>query len=425
MNVLVFGVSHRTAPLGILERAAVNADDGPRLLDELLGHESVAEVLVLSTCNRVEVYAVVESLSAGLAHISAVLARHAGVDLTEHGFVRCSDSAVEHLFHVAAGLDSVAVGEAQIQGQLRSAYATANAVGTMGRHLHQLVQRALHVGRRAQAETGIDAAGVSLVSVALADASALLRGVAGRRALVVGAGGLAALAVAQLADRGVADIAVANRTPTKADRLAATAAAKGIPARALGLDAVADELATTDLVIASTGARDNVLTAAAVAGAGAPLVVCDLAMPRDVDPSVRRLPGVTLIDLESLAGRLRQAEAGRGLETARELVAEEVRRYVGEQRRAEITPMVAALRRHATEVVDAELLRLGARLPELPDDVRGELSLTVHRVVSKLLHTPTVRIKQLAAGPTGGMYAEMLGELFALDAPTTTVLVSP
>jgi glutamyl-tRNA reductase len=424
MNLLVVGVSHRTAPMGVLERAAVNADDAPELLDELLGAEDVAEVLVLSTCNRVEVYAAVDSLHGGLADVSAVLTRHAGLDLTEHRFVHCSDSAVEHLFLVAAGLDSVAVGEAQIQGQLRSAYATASAAGAVGSRLHPLVQRALHVGRRTQAETGIDAAGVSLVSEALADATAALQGVAGRRALVVGAGGLAALAVSQLGNRGVAEIAVANRTSAKADRLAAAAAARGIHARAVELDAVPDELASADVVIACTGARDVVVTAAAVAAAGRPLVVCDLAMPRDVDPSVRDLPGVTLIDLDSLAGRLRQAEVGHDLETARALVAEEVRRYLSEQRLAEITPLVAALRRHATEVIDAELLRLGTRLPELPEDIRGELSHTMHRVVGKLLHTPTVRIKQLAEGPAGADCAELLRELFALDAPLPTVLVA-
>ena len=290
MDLLVFGVSHRTAPMDVLERAAVDAEDAPALLDELLGSESVAEALLLSTCNRVEVYAVVESFSGGLGDISAVLTRHAGMDLTDHRFVHCSDPAVEHLFSVAAGLDSVAVGEAPIQGQLRTAYATASALGTVGGRLHQLVQRALRVGRRTQAETGIDAANVSLVSEALTDAAAALPGLEGRRVLVVGAGGLAALTVAELCGRGVAELAVANRTPVKADRLAGAAAAKGVPARAVALDAVPGELSSADLVVACTGARDTVLTAEAVATAGAPLVICDLAMPRDVDPSVRHLP---------------------------------------------------------------------------------------------------------------------------------------
>jgi glutamyl-tRNA reductase len=411
--------------MDVLERAAVNADDAPALLQELLGRENIAEVLVLSTCNRAEVYAVVECFHGGLADVSAVLSAHAGMDLTDHRFVHYSGSAVEHLFSVAAGLDSMAVGEAQILGQLRAAYANARALGTVGSRLHEFVQRALYVGKRAQAETGIDAAGVSLVSEALGVAATALPGLEGRRALVLGAGGLAALAVSQLGDRKVAEIAVANRTLAKADRLARAAAAKGIPARAVGLDAIPDELASADIVIACTGARDVVVTAAAVAAAAKPLVICDLALPRDVDPSVRQLPGVTLVDLESLAERLRQAPAGNSLETARALVAEEVRRYLTDQRLAEITPTVAALRRHVTEVVDAELLRLDARLPALPEDIRGELSFTLHRVVGKLLHTPTVRITRLAEGSTAGSYAEMLRELFALEAPPPALPVWP
>jgi glutamyl-tRNA reductase len=409
MSLLAVGVSHRTAPMRVLERAAVNADDVPKLLDELLEHENIAEVLLLSTCNRVEVYAIVESFHGGLADVSAVLARHAGVDLTEHLLVHYSGSAVEHLFLVAAGLDSLAVGEAQILGQLRTAYATASALGTVGGLLHELVQQALHVGKRAHAETGIDAAGASIVSEALADAAAALGGLEGRRALVVGAGSLAGLAVTQLRARRVAEIVVANRTPATAARLAAAVAREGITARAVGLDAVAAELTSADIVITCTGARDVVLTESMVARAPGRLVICDLALPRDVEPTVRGLPGVTLVDLESLAGRRQQ----------------EVRRYLAVQRSAEVMPTVAALRRRVAEVVDAELLRLTARLPELPDEVHGEFAHTMHRVVGKLLHTPTVRIKQFAEGPAGETYAEVLRELFGLDPRAPAVLSSP
>jgi glutamyl-tRNA reductase len=425
MSLLAVGVSHRTAPMRVLERAAVNADDVPKLLDELLEHENIAEVLLLSTCNRVEVYAIVESFHGGLADVSAVLARHAGVDLTEHLLVHYSGSAVEHLFLVAAGLDSLAVGEAQILGQLRTAYATASALGTVGGLLHELVQQALHVGKRAHAETGIDAAGASIVSEALADAAAALGGLEGRRALVVGAGSLAGLAVTQLRARRVAEIVVANRTPATAARLAAAVAREGITARAVGLDAVAAELTSADIVITCTGARDVVLTESMVARAPGRLVICDLALPRDVEPTVRGLPGVTLVDLESLAGRRQQVEAGDGIEMARALVAQEVRRYLAVQRSAEVMPTVAALRRRVAEVVDAELLRLTARLPELPDEVHGEFAHTMHRVVGKLLHTPTVRIKQFAEGPAGETYAEVLRELFGLDPRAPAVLSSP
>jgi glutamyl-tRNA reductase len=417
MNLLAVGLSHRTAPLAVLERAAVGADDLPKLLDELSGCENVAEVLLLSTCNRVEVYAVVDSFHDGLADVSAVLARHGGWhvdDLAGHLVVHHADSAAEHLFLVAAGMDSMVLGEAQVLGQLRAAYARACELGTAGGVLHELVQRALRVGKRAHAEAGIDAAGASVVSEALADAARALGGLAGRRALIVGAGSLAALTAAELRRSGVAEIVVANRTSDTATRLAGTVAAAGTPAHAVGIEAIPAELTAADIVITCTGSLDTVMTTAMVAGASRPLVICDLALPRDVEPAVRTLPGVTLVTLEDLADRLSQAEAGTSIEAARTLVADEVLHYLAAQRSAAVTPIVTALRRGAAEVVDAELLRLDTRLPGLTDEVRGELSHTVHRVVDKLLHTPTVRLKQLAVGPAGGDYATALRELFAL-----------
>jgi glutamyl-tRNA reductase len=418
MSLLAVGFSHRTAPLAVLERAAVGADDLPKLLDELLGCENVAEALLLSTCNRVEVYAVVESFHGGLADVSAVLARHGGWDvddLARHVFVHHEASAVEHLFLVAAGMDSMVVGEAQILGQLRAAYATAADVGTAGRVLHELAQQALRVGKRAHAEAGIDAAGASVVSEALADGDRALGGLAGRRALIVGAGSLAALTAAELRRAGVAEIVVANRTRDTATRLAGTVVAAGTPARAVGVDAIPAELMVADIVITCTGSLDTVLTASTVAAASRPLVICDLALPRDVEHAVRTLPGITVVDLEGLAERLRQTEAGTSAEAARTLVTGEVHRYLAAQRSAEVTPTVTALRRHASEVVDAELLRLGTRLPGLPAEVRAELSRSVHRVVDTLLHTPTVRVKQFGEGPAGSGYAAALRELFALD----------
>jgi glutamyl-tRNA reductase len=428
MSLLAVGLSHRTAPMAILERAAVGGDDLPKLLDELLNRDSVAEALLLSTCNRIEIYAVVDSFHGGLADVSAVLARHAGQDvdaLADHLFVHYAGSAVEHLFLVAAGLDSVVVGEAQILGQLRAAYATASELGSVGGVLHELTQQALRVGKRVHTRTGIDSAAPSVVSEALADAAVALGGLQGRRALIVGAGSLAALAAAQLRRRGVAELSIANRTVAAAERLAETVAAEGTPARAVGFDAMAAELAAADIVITCTGALEAVLTASMVAAVPGPLVICDLALPRDVEPAARSLPGITLIDLEGLADRLRGMESGASVEAARTLVAEELRRYLAARRSAEVTPTVKALRRRAASVVDAELLRLDARLPALPDNLRAEVSRTVHRAVDKLLHTPTVRVKQLAEGPAGSAYAEALCELFALDPHAPAALAAP
>ncbi|OZM80386.1 glutamyl-tRNA reductase [Pseudonocardia sp. MH-G8] len=427
MSVLVVGISHRSAPVQVLERAAVGDTEVPKLLDELLHAPHVSEAVLLSTCNRIEVYSVVDAFHGGLADVSAVLARHAGMplaELTEHVYVHYAGSAVQHLFAVSSGLDSMVVGEAQILGQLRTAYSTADAAGTVGRVLHELAQQALRVGKRVHASTGIDTAGASVVSEALADATAALGGdLAGRRAVIVGAGAMGALAAAHLRRAGAAEIVVLNRSVDRAERLAENTSAQGTPARGGGLDALDRELATADLLVACTGAVGTVVelesVAAAVAGrAGRPLAVCDLGLPRDVDPGVAALPGVSVIDLVALQRRLADDERGSAVAAAQALVADEAQAYLAAQRSAEVTPTVTALRRRASEVIDAELLRLDSRLPEIDTRVREEFGRSVRRVVDKLLHTPTVQVKRLAEGPDGDSYAAALRALFELDPQT-------
>jgi len=427
VTVLVVGLSHRSAPVQVLERAAVGAVEVPKLLDELLRGTHVSEAVLLSTCNRIEVYAVVDAFHGGLADVSAVLARHSGMplaELTEHVYVHYAGSAVQHMFAVAAGLDSMVVGEAQILGQLRTAYATADTAGTVGRVLHELAQHALRVGKRVHTSTGIDTAGASVVSEALADAAAALGGdLAGRRAVVVGAGAMGALAAAHLRRAGVAEIAVLNRSLDRAERLAENTRAQGTPARAAGLEALAHELAEADLMVACTGAVGTVVELGAVAEgvvgrAGRPLAVCDLGLPRDVDPGVAELPGVSVIDLVALQRRLSAGDRGAAVASAQELVAEEAQAYLAAQRSAEVTPTVTALRKRAAEVIDSELLRLDSRLPDLEPKVREEFGRSVHRVVDKLLHTPTVQVKKLAEGPDGDSYAAALRALFELDPQT-------
>jgi glutamyl-tRNA reductase len=427
VTVLVVGLSHRSAPVQVLERAAVGAAEVPKLLDELLRGAHVSEAVLLSTCNRIEVYAVVDAFHGGLADVSAVLAQHAGMpltELTEHVYVHYAGSAVQHLFAVAAGLDSMVVGEGQILGQLRAAYATADATGTVGRVLHELSQQALRVGKRVHASTGIDMVGASVVSEALVDAATELGGeLAGRRAVVVGAGAMGALAAAHLRRSGVAEIVVLNRSADRAERLAENTRVQGTPARAAGLDALAGELAAADLVVASTGAVGTVVeldtvAAAVAARGGRVLAICDLGLPRDVDPQAAELPGVSVIDLAALQRRLAAADRGAAVAAAQELVAEEAQAYLAAQRSAEVTPTVTALRRRASEVIDAELLRLDSRLPDLEQGVREEFGRSVRRVVDKLLHTPTVQVKRLAEGPDGSSYAAALRALFELDPQT-------
>jgi glutamyl-tRNA reductase len=428
MSLLVVGLSHRTAPVSLLERAAVGSDQLPAVLHELLRGDHVSEVLVLSTCNRVEVYAEVDRFHGGLQDASTVLAARVGLDvpsLGEHLYVHYEDAAVLHLFSVAAGLDSMVVGESQILGQLRAAYSTAAQLDAVNRGLHELCQQALRVGKRVQAETGIDRTGASVVSVALQEAERVLGPLAHRRALVIGAGSMGALSTSTLLRTGIAELTVANRSLERAQRLVGQL---GPAARAVPLDAVAPELAWADVVVGCTGAVGTVLPAAAVeavlpARAGRPLVLLDLALPRDFDGAAGTLPGVHYLDLAALAEPAVRLGAHRDVERARQIVGEEVAGRLGARRATAVTPTVTALRARAAEVVDAELARLDTRLPALDAVTRAEVARTVHRVVQTLLHAPTVRVKELAERPGGGAYADALRELFDLD-PAATAAVA-
>ncbi|GII81319.1 glutamyl-tRNA reductase [Sphaerisporangium rufum] len=420
MSLLAIGLSHRTAPVALLERVAVSGDALVKLLHDVNADTHVAETMIVSTCNRVEIYTEVDRFHGGVTAVTAMLAAHSGVpqdQLTPHLYVHYEDQVVEHLFTVACGLDAMVVGEGQILGQVRQSLRLAQEQGTAGTILNELAQQALRVGKRAHSETDIDRAGASLVGVGLSLAEGVLGPLAGRRALVVGAGSMSALSAATLVRAGVTDIVVANRTFERAARLA-----RGIGGRAVELADVEAELSGADIVISCIGAGGVVIGADMVARAErrGPLFLLDLALPHDVDPGVRALPGVTLVDLESMqeAGLGRtgaEGDAARAADAARAIVAEEVGDFLRAERAARVTPTVVALRAMAADVVEAELGRLVTRLPEIDPRMRGEITQTVQRVVDKLLHEPTVRVKRLAASPAGDHYAEALRELFALD----------
>jgi glutamyl-tRNA reductase len=421
MSLLAVGISHRTAPVALLEQFAMTRDDQVKALHELVRSDHVSEALVLATCNRVEVFAEVDRFHGGVAEVSRVLARQAGAsveELSPYVTVHYEDQAVAHLFTVAAGLDSMVVGETQVLGQLRAAYALAQEEGAVGRSLHPAAQHALRVGKRVHSETGIDRAGANLVTVSLDHAADRIGPLAGRRALVVGAGSMGALAATTLSRRG-ALVTVASRSPESAARLAA--AVDGGTAELAGLrDAVAD----ADVVVTCTGATGlvvgtDVVAAAMAARPGRPLAVVDLALPRDVDPGVASLPGVHLVDLALLQGE-RSAAGGTGpvaaddVSAAHALIEAETALLRAERQAAAVAPTVSALRSQAAEVVDAELLRLAARLPDLDARARSEIARTVRRVVDKLLHEPTVRVKELASTAGGVDYADALRALFGL-----------
>jgi glutamyl-tRNA reductase len=429
MSLLAVGVSHRTAPVALLEQFAMGAGDRVKALHELVAGDHVTEALVLATCNRIEVFAEVERFHGGVADVSRVLARQAGAtveELSPYVTVHYEDQAVAHLFSVAAGLDSMVVGETQVLGQLRAAYALAREEGTVGRALHPVAQRALRVGKRVHTETGIDRAGASLVSVALDRAEERIGSLAGRTVLVVGAGSMGALAATTLARRG-ASVVVSSRTEASAARLADSVGGRSAPLADLPV-----ELPAADVLVTCTGATGlvvgtDVVTAAMAGRSARPLAVVDLALPRDVAPGVAALPGVHVVDLALLQGE-RATTPGRptagpvaadDIAAAHAMVETETALLRAERQAAEVAPTVSALRSQAAEVVDAELLRLSTRLPDLDTRARAEISRTVRRVVDKLLHEPTVRVKELASAPGDTDYAGALRALFGLgiDAP--------
>ncbi len=417
MNLLCVGASYRTADVATLEQLAITPGGLPDVLRRLLAQPYVGEAVVLSTCNRVEVYAAVTGFHGGLGDVCTVLAEHSGIgagDLAGHLYVHYDEAAVRHAFRVSAGLDSMVVGEAQILGQLRDAYHEATEADSAGRLLHELMQQALRVGKRAHAETGIDRAGQSVVTAALDVASAQLGELTGRTALVIGAGAMGALSVATLTRAGVGPLRITNRSAARADRLAEAYGATAVPFA--DLDAVLPEV---DLVVTATAAVEPVLTRDRLAAAK-PLVVLDLAVPRDVAPDATGIDGVTVIDIDGLADSRRALPAAAETAAVEQIVAAEVEHFLMWLRGADIAPTVAALRTRADEVVTAELRKLHSRRPDFTEEQRADVSRTLHRVVQQLLHSPTVRVRQLAAEPGGDQYAALLRELFDLDVPLAT-----
>ncbi|WP_039831284.1 glutamyl-tRNA reductase [Nocardiopsis valliformis] len=510
MSVLAVGLSHRSSPVALLERVALNGQTRAKAVGEMVGSDAVNEVMVVSTCNRTEIYADVVGYHGGVAAITELLAWHTGVtlgELSDHLYVHYEDSAVQHLFSVTCGLDSMVVGEGQILGQVRNSLKEGQETGSVGRVLNDLGQRALRVGKRAHTETHLDHAGADMVSFGLtvaardlaepvvrhhpqtltsaqfpspapnpalpaadvtppagcpmsaqgapAEPSAAERTaleqlaprtlsaelpsgpLAGTRVLVLGAGSMSALSANTVARQGAGTVIVANRTQERAARLAEclNEAYDTVRARSVPFAEAARVLADVDLVISCTGAQGLVLTAADVAAATEgrvrPLVFLDLALPRDIDPGVRELPGVRLVDIEDLrqavaAGAGHDTGRSSALPLVREIVDEEVNDFRAIRRANEVAPTVVALRAQARDVVESELSRLHGRLPDdLDERTREEIGRAMRRVADKLLHRPTVRVKELAAAPDGEAYEAALRQLFDLDLQTQQTPKAP
>ncbi|MGN6131181.1 MAG: glutamyl-tRNA reductase [Nocardioidaceae bacterium] len=417
MSVLVVGVSHKTAPVAILERLAVDRVTIDKLVHEVAASEHVVEATALATCNRIEVYAEVDRFHGSVESVSRLLcelADEAPEDVVPHLYVHYDDGAVSHLFNVAAGLDSMVVGEGQILGQARNALRLGQESGTLGPALNALFQQALRVGKRVHAETDIEQAAPSLVSVSLERAQEHVGPLAGKRVVIVGAGSMAGLAAATVTRAGATDIVVSSRTDSRAHRLAEQYGGRAVPLTEVDV-AVRD----ADVLISCTGATGVVLPlamlAAARTGATHPLAVIDLALPHDVDPAVAELPDVRLIGLALLAEELHEGEGASDVAAVRAVVTEEIAAFLAARRAASVTPTVVALRTMATGVVEAEMQRLLSRLPDLEPSVLAEVEHAVRRVADKLLHQPTVRVKELANTEGAVSYAAALAELFSLD----------
>lgn len=428
MSLLVLGLSHHGAPMELLESAVLDQGARGRLEAAIVSSEHVVEAVVVSTCNRTEVYAEGLTFHGALADVSEALASATAVPLTElqpHLYVHYEDRGIAHAFTVAAGLDSMAVGEAQILGQLRDSLTRAQRRGHVGPALNTLLQQALRVGKRVHTETEIDDVSRSLVGAGLVAASDVVGPIDGSRVLVLGAGGMGALAATTVSQAGAASVTIANRSVGRAERLAGR-----VDGVALPWEARFDALADADIIISSTGATGVVLTAADVAAAavarnGRPQVFIDLALPHDVDVTVADLTGTTRIGLAELGEMLSHAGDVPQVREARDIVTGEVAAYLTERSAEAVAPTVAALRSRAQEVVDREMARLERRTPALDEGDRAEVQRAVHRIVEKLLHAPTVRVKEMAQSGQGGSYAKALSELFDLDPREVSVVSTP
>ena len=425
MSVLLVGMSHRSAPVALLERLSMDANVQHGAATALIKQPSLSEAMIISTCNRLEVYTVTNAFHSGVEDVMRVLGEVSGVDVADlrrYLYVRYSDAAAEHIFTVASGLDSMVVGEQQIIGQVRTAYVDAAERGTVGPNLHSLAQAALHTGKRVHSETGIDDSGASMVTVALEQAMELMRvdDLRGKTALVLGAGAMSSLAATHLGKNGIDSLVLANRTRDRAERLAEHSREAGVPAEVVDFSDRASVLSRVDLVVSATASDEFTITPSDIPG---PLMLADLSLPRDIDDAVTEIEGVRLVNIESLHETMRgsDTEDSRALRRAEDIVAEEVATFGSQQRVREVAPAVTRLRRNAAEISGQELQRLRARTPDMSDDDFEQVSHMVKRVVDKLLHAPTVKIKELAATAETVSVEEAVTELFGLDSLSVAV----
>jgi glutamyl-tRNA reductase len=417
--VIVVCLNHRTVPVELLERMAVPEDRAVKALHDLESREHLLEVVALSTCNRTEIYAYCSRFHPAVGDVVEFLAEYSGAhpdEFSDHLYTYFDDAAVSHLFSVAAGLDSMIVGEGEILGQVRSAWQRSEAEHTISTLLGPVFRHAIESGKRVRTETEIGRHPVSISSAAVAVAAEHLGGLEGCRVLVIGAGEMGEGLTVAIASRGVADICVANRTLERAEALAERVHGRVAPLRDL-----ADELVRADVVLASTGASEVLIERSSIEAVmqqrgDHPLLIVDIALPRDIDPGVGGIPGVTLLDIDDLKGYAqrstdrRRAEIGK----ARDILRDEIERYRESRAERMLAPIITALHRRGDELRSTELDRHRSRLAELDESTLQLVESITRGVVNKLLHEPTVRLKDAAGSARADLLADALNTLFEL-----------
>ena len=422
MAILALGISHRGATVELLERLAFTDDDYAKAYRLAADDGALEEAVILSTCNRIELYGSVPTYHSGFQALKRLLSESRGIapeELAEPLYSHLGDDAVEHLFSVAAGLDSMVLGEPQILSQVREAHRRAEAEGVTGHALTGLFHAAARAGRRVRTETEVGAAPDAFVDAGADLAAETLGGLEDKHAVVVGAGQMSALAVKHLRTRGVGVVRILNRSLERARTLAVRTSSE------FGdLEMLSHALEAADLVVSATGAagvlihRDAV-TAAMQSRDERPLFLLDLAVPRDVETSAASVPGVTLVDIEGLRASLaaREADAHEDIERAAAIVQEEVRRFTVRRRSDRLAPLIRELRERGDAVLQAEMDRHRNELASLTPDERAAVEALARGIVAKLLHDPVVRLKELSAPGSGDLHAKLLAELFRVQLP--------
>jgi glutamyl-tRNA reductase len=410
-------MSHRSAPVEVRERVAFPPCAARSFLRRLKDEDVVSEVVLLSTCNRTEVYAVVEDEDARRRMLE-LLAEDRGVErasLEQDTYWLTDAEAVRHLYRVASSLDSMVVGEGQILGQVREAYRAATEEHCAGQILNRLFHTSLRVGKKVRSETGIGDSSLSVPRVAVKLAEEVFGKLAGRRALVLGAGDMSELVVKHLKDKGIADLLIANRTPQRASLLA-----ERVGGRSVAFDALAAELPEVDVVVSSTGSGEWVVQSETVAGALAlrsePLFFIDIAVPRDIDPVVQTLERVYLYDIDDLQAVVERNADGRqdAAEEGEAMISPAVLEFTGWLSTLHVVPLIQELRDGAEQIRRHELARVLSKM-ELSPEEAASVERMSYSLVNKLLHGPIQEIKARAEGGSPLESSEVRRRLMALD----------